>query len=236
MPGSISAPGGQLVQGTDLFVGTLSARVVLVDDTGVRATMTASWLIQMGWTDAVVLAGGLDAGDLETGARPPTVLGQGGADAERVQTADLKDLLAQGAATVIDLSTSKNYRERHIPGAWFAVRARLDKALGVVPATGRLVLTCEDGMLSAVAAPELAAIADVPVTVLDGGNAAWQAAGNDVEQGDENMADTPDDVWLKPYDRNKDVTEAMNEYLAWEIDLVRQIEEDGTARFRQFQA
>ncbi len=49
LPGAISAPGGQLVQATDHYVGTLGARIVLVDDAEVRAAMTASWLRQMGW-------------------------------------------------------------------------------------------------------------------------------------------------------------------------------------------
>ena len=48
LPGAISAPGGQLVQATDQYVGTLGARIVLVDDAEVRAAMTASWLRQMG--------------------------------------------------------------------------------------------------------------------------------------------------------------------------------------------
>ena len=42
--GARSAPGGQLVQETDAHVATWGARIVLVDDNGVRATMTASWL------------------------------------------------------------------------------------------------------------------------------------------------------------------------------------------------
>src|SRR5579864_3346058 len=54
--GAISAPGGQLVQATDQYVGTLGARLVLVDDAEVRAAMTGSWLRQMGWNDVFVLA------------------------------------------------------------------------------------------------------------------------------------------------------------------------------------
>ncbi len=53
--GAISAPGGQLVQATDQYAGTLGARIVLVDDAEVRAVMTASWLKQMGWKDVFVL-------------------------------------------------------------------------------------------------------------------------------------------------------------------------------------
>ena len=45
------------------------------------------------------------------------------------------------------------------------------------------------------------------------------------------MADEPDDVWLKPYERSSGVTDAMQDYLSWEIDLVKQIERDGTVRF-----
>ena len=57
-PGAISAPGGQLVQATDIYAGVLGARVVVSDDKEVRALMTASWLKQMGWQEVYVLAAG----------------------------------------------------------------------------------------------------------------------------------------------------------------------------------
>ena len=43
--GFASAPGGQLVQATDGWVGVRGARIVLYDDDGVRARMAASWLL-----------------------------------------------------------------------------------------------------------------------------------------------------------------------------------------------
>lgn len=49
LPGFVSAPGGQLVQETDVSMPVRGARVVLADDDGVRANMSASWLAQMGW-------------------------------------------------------------------------------------------------------------------------------------------------------------------------------------------
>src|SRR5258705_5185506 len=55
LPGSVSAPGGQLVRATDSYAAVQGARIALVDDHGVRATMTASWLLQMGWPDVFVL-------------------------------------------------------------------------------------------------------------------------------------------------------------------------------------
>ena len=66
LPGAISAPGGQLVQATDQYVGTLGARIVLVDDAEVRAAMTGSWLRQMGFADVFIFA---ETGT-ETGMRP----------------------------------------------------------------------------------------------------------------------------------------------------------------------
>ncbi len=39
------------------------------------------------------------------------------------------------------------------------------------------------------------------------------------------------DFYLRPYDRNSGVEEAMNAYLSWEIDLVHEIRRDGTVHF-----
>ena len=71
LPGAVNAPGGQLVQATDQYAGTLGARIVLIDDREVRAVMTASWLKQMGWRDVFVLA----ASGSENGRPPAPVLG-----------------------------------------------------------------------------------------------------------------------------------------------------------------
>ena len=73
LPGSRCAPGGQLVQETDDFAPVLGARVVLVDDDGVRATMTASWLNQMGGREVAVLENALASGELEQGPEPDAV-------------------------------------------------------------------------------------------------------------------------------------------------------------------
>ena len=44
------APGGQLIQATDSFVGVLNSKIILVDDGELlRASLTASWLKQMGF-------------------------------------------------------------------------------------------------------------------------------------------------------------------------------------------
>ena len=112
--------------------------------------------------------------------------------------------VARNEATVVDLSLSRDYRKAHIPGAWFAIRSRLAQALAKIPLRGTLVLTSEDGVLAGLAAPEARALTDRPVRYLDGGNAAWQAAGHPLTAADARMADEPLDVWLKPYERPND--------------------------------
>src|SRR6516164_1388534 len=152
LPGSIMAPGGQLVQETDSWLGVWGARVVLVDDTGIRARMTASWLKRMGW-DAAVLEGGLDGGPLETGtpATDPGRFPLVGPEPATMRVAELAGARRGKLLVVVDLALSRRHREGHIPGAWFATRARLDRALVKLPA-GELFLTSEDGVVARFAA------------------------------------------------------------------------------------
>jgi 3-mercaptopyruvate sulfurtransferase SseA len=227
VPGAVSAPGGQLVQGTDQYIGTLGARVVLIDDKSVRADVTASWLCQMGWQDVFVFTGS----GSETGWPDAPMLGKPSAPDMLLSVTQLADLLARNEATVVDLSLSRRYREAHIPGAWFAIRARLAQALGKIPLQGTLVLTSEDGRLAGLAAPEAAALTTHPVRVLDGGNAAWKAAGQPLTADEPRMADDAIDAWLKPYERTGDTQAAAAEYLAWEVDLLPRIARDGTTKF-----
>jgi rhodanese-related sulfurtransferase len=232
LPGSLSAPGGQLVQETDQFIATLRSRVVLVDDTGVRATMTASWLNQMGWPEVVVLDGGLEGVELARGPETVDVLGLDDLSADEIDVAALAALLQTGQASVVDLGFSRAYRAGHIPGAWFMTRARLAQCLAAVPKRGRLVLTSSDGVLARIAAAETATLTDEPVQVLAGGTDAWVAADMAVTVGAEHLADVANDVWLRPYEKDWGVEDSMREYLTWEVGLVEQLQRDGTARFQ----
>jgi rhodanese-related sulfurtransferase len=221
-PGAISAPGGQLVQATDIYAGTLGARIVLSDDREARALMSASWLKQMGWKYVYVLP---EAGK-ETGQPASRILGAAPADAgmDPDKVLDIDDI------TVVDLSTSPHYRRGHIPGAWFAIRGRLDRALKKIQLRNALVLTSEDGVLAGLAVNEARALTKVSVFWLQGGNAAWAAAGFPLST-NEQMADDAVDVWLKPYERSGDTEAAMNAYLSWEVDLLERIKQDGTTHF-----
>jgi len=235
--GSRHAPGGQVVQATDEFVAVRNARVVLIDPARVRSVMTASWLNQMGWDDVHVLepegVDGFAGWPVATGPRPRAI--PGFVAAPIIPVSELVAALPRGDVTVLDLATSLKFRDRHVPGAWWAVRARLEAAHARLPEARRIVLTSEDGSLAHLAAPEAAALwLDANVRVLDGGNAAWFAAGAPVEAGIARATTSLDDVWYKPYDHAQGYEQHARAYLGWEVALVEQIKRDPTIRFRAY--
>ncbi len=214
-PGSRSAPGGQLIQATDTWIGVRGARIALVDDDGVRARMAGAWLRQMGHRDVFVVEGGLG----EAAPTPPAEP-VGGIDA------------IPAGALVLDLARSIEFRAGHIPGALWGVPTRLEPLRGRLRAASHVVLVSPDGILAQDAADEVAGMTEAPVSVLRGGTRAWVAGGGALEASRAEPADEACiDFYLRPYDRTSGIEEAMHAYLSWEIDLVREIERDGTVAF-----
>jgi len=229
LAGSRHAIGVQLTQKTDAFMATLGARVVVVDDDGVRARLAAAWLRQMGW-DASVLAGGLSEGPTASGPDRGDVAGLDGATRESVAPRMLAVSQMRGRVHLLDLSRSLTFARGHIPGARFAIRSRFAESLSRL-APGDIVLTCEDGTLSRLAAPEVAALGR-NVKVLAGGNAAWRREKLPWETGrGDPLDELEDEAFWRPYERASGQEEAMHRYLSWEKGLIGQIERDGDARF-----
>jgi rhodanese-related sulfurtransferase len=228
IPGFRNAQGGQLVQETDMFAAVRGARIVLADDIGVRAHMSASWLAQMGW-EVYVLEGGFE-GELESGpwspARPALPA------APSLSPAALADLIAKGSALVIDVGPSKAYRQAHIPGAQFAIRAQLPRLLSELEGEGRrLVITSPDGALARLAAHDLRGPIGRTPEVLDGGTAAWRAEGFALEAGFDRALSPADDIYRRPYEGSDHPVEAMQAYLDWEFGLVDQLARDASHGF-----
>ena len=229
-PASRNAPGGQLVQATDGWIAVRNARIVLLDDDGVRARMAAAWLRQMGQPDVWVVAGGFAAlPALPLPAPPPTPQ----APAPVIDVIRLTERLDAGTPTVIvDLARSLTYREGHIPGALWGVRGRLGRLRPALADAALVVATSPDGELARVALGELRGLTAAEVVALDGGTGAWHSFGRPLVK---DRTSPPDalciDAALRPYDRNTGIEAAMRAYLAWEIDLVHAIARDGTVRF-----
>ncbi len=240
LEGTRSAPGGQLVQATDEYVAVRNSAIVLVDNHGVRATMTASWLVQMGWPEVYVHL----MEDQPTVTEPDSNY-LDFKPAETLSAAELKAVLDTGEpVAVVDLANSLQFRESHIPGSWWAVRSRLLSDLQFKPEMGMIVVTSPDGDLAHYAAPEIAALKpQTIVRVLEGGTASWRKAGYPLEDGiDGDPSAKPDanpdelDVFYKPYDFTTAAERRMQEYLDWEVALVEQIKRDGTVTFKRFDA
>ena len=234
LPGARSAPGGQLVQETDHHVGTRGARIVLYDDDGVRASMTASWLAQMGW-DTYVLKD-LKAEDLHDTAVPAHDLPDPLTPVAEVDPVTLKEWLANRSnlSMVIDVGDSATYVKRHIPGAWWLLRSQLAQDFNRVHKANRYVLTCADGRASRYAVAELQPLVrpGVQVLWLPGGNAAWTAQGFSTQQGESYLASPRIDRYRRPYEGTDNPAQSMQAYLDWEYGLVEQLRKDGSHYFK----
>jgi rhodanese-related sulfurtransferase len=204
------------VQETDSYAAVRNARIALVDDHGVRATMTASWLLQLGWPEVFVVTDGL-TGTLERGV-------PGFASLPPVRTISIKDISNH---LILDFGTSIQYRKGHIPGAAWAIRSRLEKHRDLLKGQ-TVVCTSPDGVLARYAAADLGAAA------LEGGTDAWRAAGLALETGETRMLEPPEDVYYKPYDGKTQIEAAMRDYLDWEVALVEKIRRDPDCRFKDY--
>lgn len=224
--GAVHAPGGQLIQATDQWIGVRNARIVLIDGgENVRAPVVASWLKQLGF-NVYVLEGGVRSGLKEMPAAKPSL-----PVLPAVSAADLKPLLDMGAAAVFDIRQSMNFRKAHIPGSRWSTRSRLVAASRSVK--GTIVLVAEDDDIARLAAVDLFEAGIGDVRLLTRGLAAWTSAGYATEA----TPDAPPDAECIDYlffvhDRHTGNREAMRQYLAWETGLIGKLDEQDRASFK----
>lgn len=230
LPGAQHAPGGQLIQATDQYVGVRHARLVLFDADGVRAPIVASWLRQLGH-DAYVLQGGLHEG-LISGAKLPVPAPASLQPVPEISAQALASALATGTAQVIDLRPSMAFRRAHLPGATWAIRPRLP-ALAVNIDT---VLIADDPRIAALAACDWRALAPHTgsrIKLLAGGVAAWTAAGHATESAENVPPDAECiDYLFFVHDRHDGNKAAARQYLTWETGLLAQLDAQELGAFR----
>jgi rhodanese-related sulfurtransferase len=226
LPGAIHAPGGQLIQATDQWIGVRNARLVLIDGgERVRAAMAASWLGQLGY-DAFVLEDGVRARLSGPAAAEPVL-----PRLPAISSDELRCGLDAGTCIVLDLGPSMSFRKAHIPGSRWSMRSRLAGAAREAGKTA--VLVADDADVARLAATDLLESGTRDVRLLDGGIAAWIRAGLPT---DASPADPPDaeciDYLFFVHDRHGGNREAMRQYLAWETGLVAQLDPQERATFR----
>lgn len=224
LPGAQHAPGGQLVQATDAWVGVRNARIVLADSEGVRAPVVAAWLKQLG-CDVYVLEGGVNSGlKLPVPAKAPLPA------LPKISANDLKQALAAGTGIAFYLGPSMNYRKQHVPGSRWSIRPRIVKDAGNAKS---VVLITRDSAVAQAAAIDLREAGISDVKLLEGGLAAWTDAGYALEA----SPDTPPDSACIDYlffvhDRHAGNRQAMRNYLSWETGLIAQLDDHEKALFK----
>ena len=228
VPGFAHAPGGQLVQATDQWVGVKGARIVLLDAEGVRAPVVAAWLRQLGH-EAYVLEGGTSAArrivwPARTNAPQPPAL-------PTMAPGELMDASTASKVQILDLRPGMTYRDGHMPQALWSIRPRI--AAAVADPKKTIALVVDEPGVAGLAALDLREAGCRDVRLLAGGHEAWRAASLPVvaTPDDPSDADCIDFLFFT-HGRHEGNAEAARQYLAWEIGLIGQLDDQERGVFR----
>lgn len=223
-PAFTPALSGQLVQASDQWIGLRHARLVLLDDLGLRGAIAAFWLRQLGYEVAVARF------DPELGALPPGAAAPSLPAVEPVEAAAAWQAAQAGQTQLVDLRASGAYRAGHAKGALWGIRPRLDR----LPLDRALPvhLVGDDAAVTALAAAELRALGQAAVFSVSGGQDALIAAGAEVASSPESprREEAIDFLWFV-HDRHDGNLEASRAYLAWEQGLIAQLDGEERAAF-----
>lgn len=172
----LNAPITRLLSSTERWLAVLGARVVLVDDTEIRAVVAAQWLQRIGW-DAHALAGGTESWPAlaEVAGRLVHSFDQ----LRPILAADLVRLQAP-PPPLFDLRTSIEFQACHIVGARLVTRWQLPQLLGLPNTNTIAILIATDGVLANLAAADLRRLGCEP-RLLVGDPPDWIDAGLIVE-------------------------------------------------------
>lgn len=227
LSGAIHAPGGQLVQATDQWVAVRHARIVLTDDTCLRAASTALWLRAMGH-EIYILASDVSQNAANDDSDPATAEISEQTLAV-VELSALAEKLSAGAL-LIDLSPSKNYQTMHIEGAVWSIRPRLDQLK--LNEASNVILCAADAGIAELAAIDLRELGCQSIARIDGNPDAWRNAGLALKTNTPVLTEEQRiDYLFFVHDRHDGNLEAAQAYLDWELNLVNQLDEQERSVF-----
>jgi rhodanese-related sulfurtransferase len=168
----------------------------------------------------------------ETGPESPVIFRTPGRT-QWIEADQLAQALEAGRAQVIDVDSSLAFRRTHIAGARFVAASALEDWLDRIDDPSRqLVLTSSDGVLAGLLANQFRERRE-GVAALLGGTQRWLILGLPQAKGDEGNLTGDDDAWYSPYQfASGEAARQMEAYLAWELQLVGQLERDGIASIK----
>ena len=222
VPCSRPAPVVTLVQATDRFIGPRRARVVLVDDTRMRAGLAAFWLRALGHEVAVCqLTDALRGLPVQSQPVVPHMAAPG------ISAPEALDLAAAGQACWIDLRNSSSHEKATVRGAAWSHRA----ALRHFPAGPAPLLIGDGDIRISLAAASLISHGHVDVRVVEGGLPALRDAGAEIVPGRALDLSEAVDIVSFAHGRHDGDAAASRRYLAWEKGLVAQLSPKERAQF-----
>jgi rhodanese-related sulfurtransferase len=217
LPGAQNAPGGQLIQATDQFVGVRNARIVLYDSDGVRAITVASWLKQMGHDVAVLRDG------IKSKVALPSIQIDHKLGLTPIKTADLYQIYQSDSVTILDIRGSMQYRKAHLPNTRWAIRPRLQESIRDVKE--KILIISDDPAHTYGVLLELDAF-DFNLQV-------YELEGSGFPKELETISTQtipPDkdciDFLFFVHDRHDGNKDAARRYLEWETGLIAQLDQD----------
>lgn len=226
IPGAISTPGGQLIQATDQYVGVRGARLVLWDGDGVRAPVVAHWLYQLGW-EVYLLNHQVSASSTNEATQNKEVTHGG-----KTLTPDELMAKLKTAPVLIDLRSSADYRKAHIKDAHWVTRRNIPEFMSKQARDSHVVLIGDNDEDLGNCAKELN-----PETLVD----LYRFNPSDLDSA--LIQSTPDippdservDYLFFVHDRHDGNKAAARQYLAWELNLIEQLDdlEKGSYRFNK---
>ncbi len=187
VPGAIPIPTGQFALQYENFLAVRRSPVVIIADDVIRPIWAAVQCQELGFSNVLVLEGGIRswtaAGhSLETGDMPSDAFGLDEAR-ERVAPIAAAELDGERAhdprVLLLDVRGSGEFGMGHIPGARWLVRGKLELGIAAIAPdrSAPIVIVCDTGVRSTLAAATLRDLGYVNIRYLDGGIAAWRGGG-----------------------------------------------------------
>jgi hypothetical protein len=198
-----------LIQATDQWIGVRHARILLFDSDGTRAPVVASWLRRLGH----------DAHVLDRGASSSVRRAVWSVDLLRLdETTNADD------AIVIDARPSMAYRKGHVAGSTWSIRPLFPALRDRIRGHDVALVADEDGVAS-IAAHDLLAL---------GARSAKRLRDPKLTQASPNSPADAEciDYLFFVHDRHDGNKDAARRYLAWETQLLSQLDADERAAFR----
>ena len=224
LQGATHAPGGQLLQATDQTIGVRNARVLLLDNEGVRAPVIAAWLWRLGHETATVEGGIHAALQLPSQASQPMER-----HATRIAPELLADWVASHGPRLLDMQSSTQYRKQHAAASQWTIRPWLHRE--APPDDKPLLLIASDADIAELAAVDLheAGNKHIAWTHIDD----WIAAGLPTQSTPDIPSDQNSiDYLFFVHDRHEGNLDAARRYLEWETGLIAQCAPDELSVFR----